>query len=224
MELAKAFLCEVDNPAKTVKFHFNPTTIKFSKSADFRREPSQAAADAPPPQFRGTQPTSLNLDLLLDAVGQPGGSVLPEVTQLLRWTGPDPTTIDTPSPSPPELQFTWGRLKIGTSDRFVGHLEKVDVTYALFARDGTPIRAEVGLTLKAVPEQVPGTNPTSGGQRAHRIHQLTRGETLQSVAHAYYGDANRWRAIAEATGIDDPSRLTPGRRLLVPDLTQGAPA
>jgi nucleoid-associated protein YgaU len=218
MELAKAYLCEVDNPGSRVTFHFNPTTIKFSKSANFRREPAQAAADAPPVQFQGTAPTELNLDLLLDAVGKPGGSVTPEVDQLLRWTGPTAESAGTPSPSPPKLQFNWGRLKLGTSDKFEGHLERVNVTYVLFNRDGTPIRAEVGLSLKAAPTEQPGTNPTSGGRRAHRAHQLTRGETLQSLAHQVYGNAAYWRGIAAANGIDDPMRVAPGRRLLIPDL------
>jgi nucleoid-associated protein YgaU len=218
VELAKAYLCEVDNPGKRVTFHFNPTTIKFSKSANFRREPSQAAADAPPVQFQGTAPTELNLDLLLDAVGKAGGSVTPEVDQLLLWTVPTPDSANTTSPSPPKLQFNWGQLKLGSNDKFEGHMDKVNVTYVLFAKNGTPIRAEVGLSLKSTPSPQPGTNPTSGGRRAHRTHQLTRGETLQSLAQAVYGNAAYWRGIAAANGINDPMRVPPGRRLLVPDL------
>jgi nucleoid-associated protein YgaU len=218
VELAKAYLCEVDNPGKRVTFHFNPTTIKFSKSANFRREPTQAAPDAPPVQFQGTAPTELNLDLLLDAVGKGKGSVTPEVDQLLLWTVPTAESAGTPSPSPPKLQFNWGRLKLGSNDKFEGHLEKVSVSYVLFNRDGTPLRAEIGLTLKSAPTEQPGTNPTSGGRRAHRSHQLTRGETLQSLAHQVYGNAAYWRGIAAANGIDDPMRVSPGRRLLIPDL------
>lgn len=218
MELSKAYLCEADNPAKRVTFHFNPTTIKFSKSANFRREPTQAAADAPPVQFQGTAPTELNLDLLLDAVGTPGGSVTPEVDQFLKWTLPTPESANTTSPSPPKLQFNWGSLKLGTSDKYEGHLERVNVTYVLFSRDGNPIRAEIGLSLKSTPNPQPGSNPTSGGNRAHRTHQLTRGETLQSVAQAVYGNAAYWRGIAAANGINDPMRVPPGRHLLVPDL------
>jgi Contractile injection system tube protein/LysM domain len=216
MELAKAYISEVDNPASRVTFHFNPTTITFSKSADFRREPQQAAPDAPPAQFRGTQPTELNLTLLLDAVGKPIGSVMPEVDRLLAWTNPARESVSSQSPSPPELQFTWGRLKIGSEDQFVGHLEKVDVTYQLFSRDGTPIRAEVRLQLKAISTAPGGTNPTSGGRTPHRTHALVEGDTLHSIAYAVYGDASAWRGVAEANGIDDPWRLRPGRELLLP--------
>jgi hypothetical protein len=220
VQLAKAYLCEVDAPSKRVDFHFNPTTIQFEKRADFRREPSQAATDAPPVQFRGTQSTDLNLNLLLDAVEKPGASVVPEVEQLLNWTTPASETTDTPSPSPPKLLFNWGKLKIGTTDKFVGHLERVNVHYLLFAGDGTPIRAEVGLTLKSVPQEPGPGNPTSGGRHPYRTHQLSRGETLQSVAWSALGDPSLWRALALTNEIDDPLRLPPGRELLLPAVAE----
>jgi nucleoid-associated protein YgaU len=222
MELSKAraFLREVRNPASRVDFHYNPTTISFSKAADFKREPSQGAGKEPPVQFRGTQATQLKLQILLDAVEkQPDGSVLPEVEKLMSWTSAqtDPTT---PTPSPAELQFTWGALTINGAHTFNGHLEQVEVTYEMFARDGRPIRAQVNLTLSSTPQEPAGTNPTSGGERPRRSHLLRRGEALQSVAYKVYGDAGRWRDIAAANGIDNPFRVPPGRELLLPDVSE----
>jgi len=217
---AKAFLAEVRNPAARVNFHFNPSSISFSKAADFKREPSQGAAGDPPVQFRGTQATQLKMTILLDAVEkQPSGSVLPEVEKLLRWTSAeeDPATH---APSPAEIQFTWGALTINGNHTFRGHLEQVEVTYEMFARDGRPIRAQVNLTLKSTPQPAARTNPTSGGERTRRSHQIRRGEALHSIAFATYGDATRWRDIARANGIDNPFRIPPGRELLLPDPTE----
>jgi nucleoid-associated protein YgaU len=59
-------------------------------------------------------------------------------------------------------------------------------------------------------------NPTSGGRTGLESHILTEGDTLHSVAWARFGDPSYWRAIAEFNGIDDPLRLTPGTRLLIP--------
>jgi nucleoid-associated protein YgaU len=39
---------------------------------------------------------------------------------------------------------------------------------------------------------------------------------LQSLAWREYGDSAAWRAIAEANGIDDPTRLTNGVELVLP--------
>lgn len=217
---AKAFLQELGNPLARVSFHFNPTTISFSKSAEFRREPVQGATGDPPAQFRGTQATQLRLQILLDAVEkQPFGSVLPEVERLMRWTSPrvDPSTH---APSPAELQFTWGALTINGAHTFTGHLQQVEVTYELFARDGRPIRAQVNLTLESTSRPPARTNPSSGGERSRRSHLLRRGEALHSVAYEAYGDASRWRDIARANGIDNPLRVPPGRELLLPDPTE----
>lgn len=222
MELpkAKAFLTEKRNPFNRVNFHFNPTTVSFGKTARYERNPNQSGGSNPPVQYKGTEATSLKLQILLDAVEkQPVGSVLPEVEKLLGWTSL-PRGSATKGASPPELQFTWGALTVDGAHTFVGHLEQVQVTYELFARDGRPLRAVVDLTLKAAAEEPAGTNPTSGAERSRRRHVLRRGETLQSVAFAVYGDAGAWRSIATANDVDDPFRLRPGHELLLPDATE----
>lgn len=216
--MEKAYLCEVKSPGSRVSFHFNPTTIKFSKSAQFKRAENQKGKTGPPVQFVSTSPIELSIQLLLDAVGKgPTASVEPEVTKLMSWTAPDSASAKSKSPSPPLLQFTWGQLKLGTNGKFVGHLETVGVTYKMFSPNGAPIRADVDLKLKDVPQEPAGTNPTSGGLVTHRRRQITRGESLHSVAYAEYGDAALWRGLAVINEIDDPLRVAPGRTLLVPE-------
>jgi nucleoid-associated protein YgaU len=225
---ATAFIQEVRNPLSRLDFHFNPTSLSFSMSANFGRQPTQGASGGPQPQFLGTGPTELRMQILLDAVEkQPAGSVQSEVERLLKWTRAE-TTWGNHSPSPPELLFIWGALTIGGQHTFTGHLENVDVTYEMFSRDGRPIRAQVSLMLKSTPlptsRNLPGTNPTSGGERARRSHVLRRGEALHSIAFETYGNAARWRDIARANGIDNPFRLAPGLELLLPDATELAGA
>ncbi len=219
MELpkARAFLSEKRNPLNRVDFHFNPTTISFGKTARYGRSPNQGGSSDPPVQYQGTEATSLKLQILLDAMEkQPAGSVLPEVEKLLAWTSLS-DGVTGKGASPPELQFTWGALTINRANTFVGHLEQVQVTYELFAKDGRPLRAHVDLTLKSAAQEQTGTNPTSGAERSRRSHVLRLGDSLQSVAYAVYGEAAAWRSIASANNIDDPLRLPPGRELLLPD-------
>jgi nucleoid-associated protein YgaU len=225
---ARAFIQEVRNPLSRLDFHFNPTSLSFSKSAEYRRQPTQGASGGPQPQFLGTAATALNMQILLDAVEkQPAGSVQSEVERLLKWTRAE-SPMGNHSPSPPELLFIWGALKIDGQHTFTGHLENLNVTYEMFSRDGRPIRAQVSLTLKSTPRptsrNLPGTNPTSGGERARHSHVLRRGEALHSIAFETYGDATRWRDIARANGIDNPFRLAPGLELLLPDATELAGA
>ena len=44
------------------------------------------------------------------------------------------------------------------------------------------------------------------------------GDSLPSIAFRSYGDPTRWRAIAEANGIDDPLALRRGHVLGVPQV------
>jgi nucleoid-associated protein YgaU len=211
----KAQLRERDNPSKAVVFHFNPSTIKFGKKAEFREQPTQAAKTASRPAFVGTRAADLQLSLLLDARGQK--DVMPEIQQLLEWTTPTDDSRRGSSPSPPVLMFNWGEFKVDRSRQFVGLLVSVDVTCTMFTPTGAPTRAEVSLAIREAPEPAKGTNPTSGGVSARRAHQVIAGETLAAVAYATYGDAGCWRAVAEVNGIDDPMRVPVGTRLLLPD-------
>jgi nucleoid-associated protein YgaU len=79
-----------------------------------------------------------------------------------------------------------------------------------------PIRGTATVTLKEIAAEPAKQNPTSGGRAARRSHLLVSGDTLASVAYAEYGDPALWRVLAEANGVDDPMRLSPGVTLLVP--------
>jgi nucleoid-associated protein YgaU len=217
---AKAFLCEALNPTKRVAFHFNPSTLNFTKKAEYKREGNQSGAADPPVQYHGTGATTLKLQLLLDAVEeQPAGSVESEVERLLAWTNIS-DGLTGKAASPPLLRFTWGMLKINKTHTFVGHLDEVDVTYEMFARDGRPLRAQVSLSMSSASQEPGAQNPTSGAERAKRSRVLRRGETLQSVAYEVYGDPGAWRQIAATNGVDDPFRVLPGRELLLPDASE----
>jgi len=53
---------------------------------------------------------------------------------------------------------------------------------------------------------------------ADRVHRVQAGETLSSIARAYFGDTGTWRAIYEANRaqIPNPNRIEPGLELTIP--------
>ncbi|MBP2452285.1 alpha/beta hydrolase-fold protein [Mycolicibacterium lutetiense] len=53
-----------------------------------------------------------------------------------------------------------------------------------------------------------------------RIHTVVPGETLSALALRFYGDAERYRLIAAASGIPDPNVIQVGQRLVFPDYTR----
>ena len=44
------------------------------------------------------------------------------------------------------------------------------------------------------------------------------GDTLPSISYKAYGDATRWRLIAEANGVDNPLHLRRGASLSLPSI------
>lgn len=191
---------------------FNPSEYTISKSATWTRVPVRGAVSAAIPEFIGTNAATLTLDLFFDARDSDSAGVSESVNRLLSWTQPSPRSIDENRPSPPVVSFEWG----GTAT-FDAYLSSATARFVLFRRDGTPIRAHVSLRLEEIPVLLPGTNPTSGSDLVVRQRQAVLGDSLPLLAYREYGRADAWRAIAEASGIDDPARIPPGTPLVIPD-------
>jgi hypothetical protein len=198
---------------------FNPSTVKLSKSAQWHTPTHRNAKNQPRPQFGGTGPQTLSLNLLFNAYTRTGAkSALPvsdAVDRLLSWTNPSEKSQAAGDPLPPTISFQWGALL-----QVTGFLKHVEVDYLLFDTDGTPLRATASVLIQSLPSEVKGTNPTSGGIAGRRSAQTSEADSLASIAQREYGDAALWRAIAIANDIDDPGRVPPGTRLLLPPRAQ----
>jgi hypothetical protein len=198
---------------------FNPSTVKLNKSATWATPPARNARDHPRPQFVGTGPQTMTISLLFNAYGRDGGSatlpVAAAVQKLLDWTQPTQRSQEAHNPAPPTIEFFWGAQVTMT-----GFLKTVQIDYLLFDNDGTPLRATANVQLQALPQPTRGTNPTSGGITGRRSAQTSEADSLASIAQREYGDPGLWRAIAIANDIDDPGRIPPGTRLLLPPRTQ----
>lgn len=48
------------------------------------------------------------------------------------------------------------------------------------------------------------------------VYEVRRGDTLWRIAEKQLGSGTRWREIASANGISNPSRLRVGARLSIP--------
>jgi hypothetical protein len=214
---AYAKLTTLDQPGE-IACEFNPSTVKVTKSATWHTHPSRHSKAHPRPQFVGTGPQSLTANLLFNAFdrnGRPAATPVPvAVQQLLDWTKPTQISQEAGNSTPPKVMFSWGSLVM------IGFLSHVEVDYLLFGDDGVPLRATATVAIQSIPQPTPGTNPTSGGISGRRSAQATQGDSLASIAQREYGDAGLWRAIAIANDIDDPGRVPPGTRLLLPPRAQ----
>ncbi len=214
-QLVKAKLDFHDTELKNeagLEFQFNPTEMTLSKSI-LPVPQKTASANAPDQQHVTGGPATLKLGTVWFDTFESGSSVyLKYISTLERMAH-----VDEDLHRPPHMVFMWGAnfgAKVDQTPTYVWQLADFSVTYTMFLPDATPVRASCTLTLQEVPQK-PGKR--SSPDTAH-VRLLQRGETLQGLAADEYDDPAQWRRIAEANDIDDPLRVTPGRRLLIPPI------
>jgi hypothetical protein len=203
------------DPDNEISFMFNPTEYRLSRTVNLNNE-SRVMKVGGMPEYLGTGPRTLSMNLFFDDFHSAKGDVTPKINKLFKWQVPAKA-----GEPPPLVKFEWG-----TNDAlqgFLGMIKDVNVTYTVFNKSGTPIQAKVDITLEETGNTIKiGTNPSSRATDARRIHVLVEGESLASVAYAEFGDPNYWRALAEVNGIDDPLRVRPGANLLIPSAAEAA--
>jgi hypothetical protein len=225
--LARARL-EIEGGA-TIPCWFNPKEYTISKSNEWTIKPV-VGKPIPDVQFGGGQARELSLDLLFDATDSKDRNVREVTDELFRAMEvrtEKAAQSGKNNARPPYITFAWG-----ATASFKAVAKQLSVQYLLFSGDGTPIRAQAKLSLAQIEPardassstnraavQPPPQNPTTRGRVGMQTHVMCDGDTLQSIAFGAYGDATRWRPIAEENGIDDPMRLPPrGATIAVPRL------
>lgn len=230
----KAYI-EIEGGAK-LPCHFNPTEISVTKGVTWSPAQQAVGTDAPKLTFQqGGSATYTISELTFDTTGEagPGGSpvvssagdgasVAEYTKKLLNCLKVDPSKSDSggtrASGRPPWVRFVWGtEIK-----SFKAVIENLTVRYTMFSPAGVPLRAKVGLTLKQFEPEDEWwkQNPTSGTPNPQKLHTVQPGETLDRIAVAELGAADRWRIIADANNITNPLALKPGTVLTIPDRSE----
>ncbi len=195
----------------SLAFQFNPKELTISKAAKWQRKPEKGSQTAGPPEFMGSDPAKLGVEMFFDATADHGGGVVAAVETLLACCVPTAESIAQNKALTPLTAFHWGR-----TTSFVGYVASVSVKFTLFASDGTPIRAVCTVAMEEMPSANPKQNPTSGAIAVRRVATTVAGDTLASLAHREYGDPTMWRDVAAYNDIDDPLRVPAGTRVLLP--------
>ena len=207
-----------DSTEKEVAFVFNPSKLDLGASAKWEQPAQSGNKKASSPQFKGADPRTLDFDLTIDGWELSGASrsskcdVQKAVATLISWTRPTEKTRKTKKPSPPLVSLHWGK------PWFKCYVASVKVSYTMFDTKGEPVRASIKVSLKEVPAEPKKTNPTSGSLAGHQSHLVVEGESLPLLAYRYYDKPAYWRGLAITNGIDDPLRLGPGVRILLPPI------
>jgi hypothetical protein len=197
-----------------VTFMYNPKEFSYKKSGQWAAKPAKGAKVAPPPEFNGPQPMSLTVEVFLDAY-ETGHDIQATIDKLTSCCVPLADTLTRKKPSPPWVLFGWGHVV-----HLTAFVQSVDVKVTLFDTEGKPLRASCTVAMQEIPEEVAKQNPTSGSLTTNTVRAVRSGDTLASIAYEEYRQPAAWRGLATVNNIDDPLRLPPGTRLLVPDIDE----
>lgn len=213
--LAHATITNLDKGGIPIKCMFNPKEYSFSKTNSWEsgKTPSK---NAPELQFTGGQPATLTMQLFFDTYAQ-GKDVRKAYTDAFwELMNIDPSKKDNKNKygRPPQVLFQWG-----TNWAFKAVITSLKQQFTLFLSDGTPVRATLDVTFQQLQDtaQLAPQNPTSAGVGGERVWQVKAGDTLSWIAFREYGDATKWRAIANANGLIQVRELTPGTVLVIPN-------
>jgi len=209
---------------------YNPKEFSLEKALQ-HGEINIPGLDAPLQQFVRGQAEKLTLELFFDTtengMGKGASSVTEETDRIYKLA-----KVENQSHAPPVVTFCWNAKFPGSSlsfngsgasagnqtrNTFVGVVESVRQQFTLFSSEGIPLRATVNLVLKeyrTLDEQLKQLRLNSP-DKTHS-HPVKSGETLSSIAAKYYGNASRWRFIANENDINDPRRLEVGTVVNVP--------
>jgi nucleoid-associated protein YgaU len=216
--MPKASLAPEDG-SQPLEFRFNPKELSISKSATWNRPTNKGAKHSTKPEFGGVQPQTVTMELFFDD-WEGTGNLVKDIELLLSWLKPTDKSINqSKKPQPNALKFHWGQ---GPLADFKGYLKSVSAKYTMFKPDGTPVRATAQITLEEIPADPKKQNPTSGAIAGRRSHVVAAGDSLHSVAFREYAEPALWRALAVLNGIDDPLRVAPGTRILIPTADEAA--
>ena len=214
------------NESDPINCWFNPKEYTIAKANKWEIKPVTGVS-LPQAQFTGGEPRKLSLQLLFDSNDSDTLNVT-DVTARLFKAMESSASLGSGqgrnSGRPPMITFQWG-----STVTFKAVAENLSVQYTLFDSAGTPVRAQAQLQLTQAERAMDkssqhgsaaGGNPTTRAEPGIGSHTVRDGDSLASIAYHHYRDPTRWRAIAEANGIDDPLRLTRGTVLSIPRIEE----
>lgn len=160
----KARIFDPDSPTKGFYVQFNPNTLEYSAGKDRRTQKNVVNPGA------GGSPQGQEPEQQAPPIGDEPGSTLsvrlffhsyindtafsdvrPNINRIRAFLPVIPTgrkTGPSAKAASPRITFAWG------TTIYTGTLESFHATYQMFAFDGTPVQAEVAITIRGEDQEV----------------------------------------------------------------------
>ncbi|KWI32625.1 hypothetical protein WM04_13505 [Burkholderia ubonensis] len=208
---------EMSNFAGAVVAMFNPDSLRLSYRTQYT--PNYFInSDAQSNAYLSSRPGALELELILDA-RMPGNrrpleAQLTELHELCY-------AVEPVSSEPHFLSVSWGKLPMGgaAGGDFAGRCTDFSISYTLFDRDGTPLRATVSLSLTADASLI--LQNAKANQKSPSVTMLSvPDESSLALIAALLGASLKggidYLTLADSNDLDSLHAIEPGQTLVAP--------
>jgi hypothetical protein len=206
----------------TFEAMFNPETFSQTYLSEYSRNQGLNSTGRPV-NYSRSKPRELSLKLVLDGTGVQEIGVLQlgkqkTVSTRVKEFIDLAFRMNGDIHEPNFLVVEWGGKEDGGLI-FSCRLASVTVNYTSFDRDGSPLRAELDVSLigdQDVRKRMAQENKNSPDLMHIRVVKC--GDTLPLLTKEVYGSSAYYLRVAQVNGLDDFRNLTPGQELIFPPL------
>lgn len=143
----KLTIGSLDNPSLAIETDYNPKEIALSRSVPWSND-KHVGKDALEPEFSGSEPRSLEIELMFDSYEQ-NLSLQDIISNLETLATPiDITSRHEVERRPHYCVVTWGQGNRGAFPPFRCVIESVATKITMFAPDGAPLRIVANLKVR----------------------------------------------------------------------------
>ena len=199
---------------------FNPGTFTVTNKIEYK-QPDVKGQTGGDPQFEKIPPLEFTIEFIIDGTGVAGSQVgkqnkkdyvKKQIRQLREVTG---SNLNGEIHRPNYLALLWGGFYIECV------LTSINITYNLFDREGTALRAKVNCSFL---ERIgPGK---SGRQSRLESADLTtyvifkEGDLLPLIAKNKYDDPSYYIQLAKVNNLKNFRNIKPGTKIILPPLKE----
>lgn len=196
---------------------FNPNTFSINNKFEYNRNDAKGQ-NGGDPQFQQIPPLEFSIDFTLDGTGvglanynsDKTDYVKKQVSALRHTTA---SYINGEIHRPNYLAILWGTFYLECV------LTAMNITYNLFDREGSPLRAKINCSFL---ERIA---PGKGGRQSRlespdltRYVLIKEGDQLPLLAQKKYGDAAYYLQVAKVNNLKSFRKLKPGSSIMLPPI------
>lgn len=187
---------------ESITAQFNPEFMRRSKGTNWA-EIGIPGLNFPKLHWVSGRAREIPLRLEFDSEG------MEDVSPIAEWFE-SLVEKDRETGAPPLTRFVWG------PQAHEAVIKNVQIEFDQFMPDGTPTSLVANLTLVEYNEAEVIVESRSRPEEEPRKYTIRDGDNLSNIAHRIYGDASKWRKLAEANGIENPRSLVVGTPIVLP--------